>query len=189
MKTYESQTDSNSSSVIHELREHIFKTINNFDLILIYVGLISFFECLMTFYSLLLSNTYQTSFVTFVIFRSSLLLLQCAIYFGGKNVRDDNSTLIYLAVYLSIAYNLTIIFVASIGLKLRAFLQLIPIILPIFLCIGLFSNSFIVYGSIMGRFLLSTLVFCTALYSIRSELYVINLIAVYNIHRVVQKPI
>lgn len=172
MKTYESQPDINSSNVILELRELVFNTVNNFDLTLIYVGAISFFECLLTLYSLLHPNTYQTSFLTFAIFRNSLLLLQYAIYFGEKNIRDDNSILIYLAAYLSIAYNFAILLVASIGLKFHAFLQIIPAILAIFLCIGPFSNSFIIYGSMIGHFLICTLVVFATLHWIRTELYV-----------------
>lgn len=176
MKTYESQLGVEYSTseiqIIHELRQLVFKTINNFDLTLIYVGAISFVECLLTFYSLLIPNTYQTSFLTFLIFRTSLLLLQCAIYFGGGSVREDNSTLIYLTAYISIAYNLLIMFFALGGLKMQSLIQSLPIILPILLGVGQFSNSFIVYGAMTGNFLLSSLVLIATIQLIRNQWFV-----------------
>lgn len=139
---------------------------------LIYVGAASFFECLLTLGVFLIANSYQTSLLAFIIFRTGLLLLQYAIYFGaGGSTRNDSSTLFYLAVYLSMAYNIAIILIALFNSKWRSFIHVIPIFLSVLLCFGPFSNSFIIYGAMTAKFLLSSLVFLTAFRLLRNQWY------------------
>ncbi|KAI6182590.1 hypothetical protein M3Y97_00397000 [Aphelenchoides bicaudatus] len=159
IQNYESQLETDSSTIdkeiIHELRRLIIGTINNFDMSLIYIGLASFTEALLSVCVLL--SGYKTSLLVFIIFRTGVLFLQYAIYLGGM-AREDNSILTYMAIYLSIAYSAVVVLDRLIYSRwTKDLFELAPTLLPVLLCVGLFSNSFIIYGAITSRFLLTSI--------------------------------
>jgi hypothetical protein len=104
---------------------------------------------------------YKTSLLVFIIFRTGLLFLQYAIYIGKDLAREDNSTLTYMAIYLSIAYSVVVILDRLFYSRRTNFSVFWPAFLPVLLCIGLFSNSFIIYGGMTGRFLLTSILVAT----------------------------
>lgn len=157
--------------IIHELRRLIFSTINNFDMSLIYIGLASFGESLLCM-GVFLSG-YKTSLLVFIIFRTGLLFLQYAIYIGKDLAREDSSTLIYMAIYLSIAYSIVVILDKLFYSRWTKLSELGLTFLPILLCVGLFSNSFVIYGAMTARFLLISIFVVAGVHLLHNKWFVI----------------
>lgn len=145
----------------------MFKTINTFDLNMVYIGIALFSEALLSLFVCVLINKHRPPLLGFVIFRTALLFLQCAIYIGKGTARKDNTTLIFVAIYLSIAYNI-ILSVFNLGNLIRKEM-LVPVFLSTALCMSLFSNSFIIYGAMVGRFLLTSMIIFIGMVSLRRK--------------------